>query len=114
GTSTRDLPVQVAGPADVAEEGGGGDDERAREVDLAGAGTTREIAVDRRDGDLVRPVGDAGAGLDAGTAARIDHLHAGLREEVEVAHHLGVVADRLAAELDVELHAIGERTAAVE
>src|SRR5262245_14384722 len=39
-------------PYDTAFDRGGGDDERAREVDLAGAASAGEVSVDRRDAHL--------------------------------------------------------------
>ena len=62
----------------------------------------------RADGDLIGRVAHARPRLDARTARRIDELGARLREDVEVALRLGVAADVLRAELDVEVDAVGD------
>src|SRR5262249_56151290 len=91
-----------------------GDHQRTREVDLPRARTAGEVAVDRRHGDLVRRERDAGAGLDARAAARVDQLDAGRLEQLHVAHLLGVVADALPPELDLQLDAGRQRAALLQ
>src|SRR5690349_16132977 len=78
------------------------DHQRARQVHLPGPAPAGEIPVDRGDRDLVRGERDPRTRLDARAARRIHQLGARLREDLEVALLLGVAADVLRAELDVE------------
>src|SRR5262245_39877663 len=97
--------------ADRARDRARRDDERARQVDLPRPAAAGEVAVDGADGDLARFERHARPRLDARAAGRIDELHADLLEGVDVAALDGVVADLLRAELDVELHVIGDALA---
>src|SRR4029078_2758418 len=85
--------------------------QRRREVELAGPGATLVVAIDRRHGDLIGALRDTGPAADARAAARLDHVHAGALEQLEVALVLRVALDFLRAELDEERDAVGDALA---
>ena len=91
--------------AKAAGDRAGGDRGRTRKPDLAGAAAARKVAVDRAHRDLFGTVRDAGAGVDAGSARRLDQLDADSLERVEHPALHAVVAYVLAAELQEAAYA---------
>ena len=67
---------------DVSRYGAGGDRQRAGEVHLSRTTTAGEIAVLGADNHLLRPSGHARPGIDASPTTGLDHMRAGLLENV--------------------------------
>ena len=76
---------------DLAGNRGRGDHERTREVDAPRAAPPWKIAVDRGDGDLVRPERHAWTGPNACAARRLDEEDSGFSKRVQVASFFGVL-----------------------
>src|SRR5688572_29414032 len=87
---------RVAG--DLPRDGTGGNRQRRGQVQLPWPAAAREVAVDRADRHLVGRGRHARAAADAGAAAGVDHVDAGLAEQLDVAALARVVADGLAPE----------------
>src|ERR1039457_3550292 len=88
---------------DVAGDGAGRHRQRTGQVHLPRTAAPGKVSVLRADHHLVGTRGDTRSGIDAGPAARLNHLRAGSAEDVEVALAHAVFARLLRSELEIEL-----------
>src|SRR5207244_2470434 len=58
------------------------------------------------DHDLIRPRRNSGAGINAGAAAWLNHMRAGVLENIDIALAYTVIARFLRSKLDIELHRV--------
>src|SRR5882757_1441977 len=72
-----------------------GHGERRSQIHLSRPASSWKVAVLRTDHDLVRAGRDSGAGVDAGAAARFDHVGAGFFENLQIAFTLAILASLL-------------------
>src|ERR1039458_2151457 len=105
-----ELPVLRADDHLVGEKrpghGAGHHRQRTRQIHLPGTAAPGKIPVLRADDHLVGTRRNSRSGVDAGAATRLDHLCAGLAEDVEIALTHAVFARLLRSELEIELAAL--------
>src|SRR5580704_8799396 len=78
--------------------------QRTSQVHLAWPAASGEISVLRADHNLLRPGCHPWPGVDACSAARLDHVRSSLLEDFEIAFAHTVIARLLGTKLDVERH----------
>src|ERR1019366_5898122 len=88
---------------DVASDGAGGHRQRTRQIHLPRTATPGKVPDLRADDHLVGTRGNTRSGVDAGSATGLNHLCAGLAEDVEIALTHAVFARLLRSELEIEL-----------
>src|SRR5687768_316155 len=81
---------------------------RRSQPEFARPGAPFVVAVDGADGHLFTHFGDTGTAADARAAAGVEHRRTGALERVEETVVAGELLDGLGAELDEELHAVGD------
>src|SRR6266849_6541025 len=89
---------------DVAGDGRGGHRIGVSKVELTGAGTAREVAVDRADGDFFPRLRHAWSRIDAGSARRLQECRAHALKDVQVPALLAVALHVLRPTLNEEAH----------
>src|SRR6267143_6419056 len=88
---------------DVARHGARGHRQRTRQVHLSWPAAPGKVSVLGADDDLLRPGRNPRPGIDAGTAARLNHPRTRSLEDLQVALPQAVVPGLLRSELDKEL-----------
>src|SRR6266699_2189544 len=80
--------------------------QRAGEIHLSRTATAWEVTILGADHDLIRPRRDSGSGINAGAAAWLNHMRAGVLENIDIALAYTVIARFLRSKLDIELHRV--------
>src|SRR6266568_657030 len=80
--------------------------QRAGEIHLSRTATAWEVTILGADHDLIRPRRNSGAGINAGAAAWLNHMRAGVLENIDIALAYTVIARFLRSKLDIELHRV--------
>src|SRR6266480_7440297 len=80
--------------------------QRAGEIHLSRTAAAWEVTVLGADYDLIRPRRNSGAGINAGAAAWLNHMRAGVLENIDIALAYTVIARFLRSKLDIELHRV--------
>src|SRR5438874_6922689 len=80
--------------------------QRAGEIHLSRTATAWEVTILGADHDLIRPRRDSGSGINAGAAAWLNHMRAGVLENIDIALAYTVIARFLRFKLDIELHRV--------
>src|SRR5436309_5914269 len=80
--------------------------QRAGEIHLSRPAAAWEVTILGADHDLIRPRRNSGAGINAGAAAWLNHMRAGVLENIDIALAYTVIARFLRSKLDIELHRV--------
>src|SRR2546426_2471476 len=80
--------------------------QRAGKIHLSRTATAWEVTILGADHDLIRPRRNSGAGINAGAAAWLNHMRAGVLENIDIALAYTVITSLLRAELDIKLYRI--------
>src|SRR3989441_8602694 len=80
--------------------------QRAGEVHLSRPAAAWEVTILGADHDLIRPRRNSGAGINAGAAAWLNHMRAGVLEKIDIALAYTGIARFLRSKLDIELHRV--------
>src|SRR3989442_5082673 len=80
--------------------------QRAGEIHLSRPAAAWEVTILGADSDLIWPRRDSGSGINAGAAAWLNHMRAGVLENIDIALAYTVIARFLRSKLDIELHRV--------
>src|SRR5438552_5307360 len=80
--------------------------QRAGEIHLSRPAAAWEVTILGADHDLIRPRRNSGSGINASAAAWLNHMRAGVLENIDIALAYTVIARFLRTKLDIELHRV--------
>src|SRR5439155_2477721 len=80
--------------------------QRAGEIHLSRPAAAWEVTILGADHDLIRPRRNSGSGINASAAAWLNHMRAGVLENIDIALAYTVIARFLRSKLDIELHRV--------